>query len=227
MYRLFILLTIGCFLNIRPTQAQDSLEEIDLLKIPQKQIRNFIVNQRKNQIIRFVDVNSSVTKEEPSEGLRNHEKTYTLKQEIGKVWNAYVTANPAQSWEGKRVSFGVLFSKISNYIMYNDGQFNGLDSGQVFYINVGIMKGLENLAVAFEILKVDVDNKKIAFSYVDGGKSVGIQTIQFIDLQNGNTQVVHHTLFKSDSRFRDRFLYPFFHSRVINEYHRNMKKLIS
>lgn len=207
--------------------AQSSLEEIDLKRIPQKRIREFIMNQKASDIKQFKDVCCAISKTDNVKELRNHERIYTLKQEVGKVWDTYLAANPAKSWNGKRVTFGLVFSKISNYIMYNDGVFSGLDSGQVFYINIGIMRGLENMAVAFEIVNVDSLNKKIEFSYVDGGKSMGTQTIQFVDLHNGSTQVVHHTSFKSDSAFRDRFLYPFFHSRVINEYHRNMKKLIS
>jgi len=224
-YRMTLIVLL-CLLG-QCLHAQSSLEEIDLRRIPQKRIREYIADQKAANIKKFAEVSCTIKKPENTNGLRNHERIYVLKQEINKVWDTYVAANPAKSWNGKRVTFGVLFSKISNNIMYNDGEFNGLDSGQVFYINVGIMRGLENLAVAFEILKVDTLNKKIEFSYVDGGKSQGIQTIQFVDLHDGSTQVVHHTQFKSDSRFRDRFLYPFFHSRVINEYHRNMKKLIS
>jgi hypothetical protein len=87
---------------------------------------------------------------------------------------------------------------------------------------------LYNLAVAFEIIAIDVLNREIIFSYVEGGKSQGEQSIQFIDTKDGYTEIIHSTLFKSDSKFRDKFLYPKFHIKAINEFHKNiLRKLLS
>ena len=82
--------------------------------------------------------------------------------------------------------------------------------------------GIYNLAVALEITKIDEQNKTIVFSYVNGGKSKGEQILHFITTADGYTEIIHETLFRSDSKFRDKVLYPFFHNKAINEFHRNM-----
>jgi hypothetical protein len=125
------------------------------------------------------------------------------------------------------VSFGLLISKWQNTVMYrNDEYFAGIDTGQVFYVNLKIMKGLYNLAVGLEIVNIDSTNKSITFSYLKGGKSRGEQTIYFVPTRKGHTEIIHQTAFKSNSFFRDRFLYPYFHRIAINEFHRNMKKSV-
>ena len=86
------------------------------------------------------------------------------------------------------------------------------------------MKGLYNLAVGLEIIDIDTTNKSITYSYIQGGKSRGKQTIFFFPAKNGFTEIIHQTAFKSDSYIRDRYLYPYFHRIAINEFHRNMKR---
>jgi hypothetical protein len=44
----------------------------------------------------------------------------------------------------------------------------------------------------------------------------------FTDEGNGNTRIVHRSYFRSNSRLRDAILYPFFHKRIVNRFHRNM-----
>ncbi|MDN4165679.1 hypothetical protein QWY31_09205 [Cytophagales bacterium LB-30] len=221
-----LLLFLIFFLSGLATKAQGQLEDIDLFKIPQQKIREFIAQQKANDIHFFSEIKASVYNFNESIHFRKHRRTYRLHDNTARVWEVYNMANPSESWKGKRVSFGLVCSKKDSALIYRNGAFNGLETGQVFYINVGVMAGLENLAVAFEIVTIDPENKIIEFSYVKGGKSEGIQRLQFIEKRNGHTKVIHTSLFKSDSYMRDRFLYPFFHSKVIKEYHKNMKRLI-
>jgi hypothetical protein len=88
------------------------------------------------------------------------------------------------------------------------------------------MKGLFNIPVAFEIITIDQKKQIMEISYIDNNKSLGKQTIQFFDNGDGSTKIVHLSYFKSESAFRDSFLYPHFHNKFIREFHGNMKQLI-
>jgi hypothetical protein len=88
------------------------------------------------------------------------------------------------------------------------------------------MRGLFNLPMAFEIINIDPVERLIEFSYIDGNKARGKQTIQFTDNDDGRIRITHKSFFKSNSPFRDNLLYPYFHRKFIREFHRNMKQLI-
>ena len=45
--------------------------------------------------------------------------------------------------------------------------------------------------------------------------------------ENGKTEVSHHTFYRSGSWFRDKFIYPYFHTKAINEFHGNVRRAIS
>jgi hypothetical protein len=126
------------------------------------------------------------------------------------------------------ISFGMLVSKRQSRIQYrNDTYFAGIDTGQVFFVNLRIMGGLYNLAVGLQIVEIDTVGRSIRFSYLKGGKSMGQQLISFVPTSKGHTHIKHSTVFKSDSYLRDRYLYPYFHRIAINEFHRNMKKAMN
>jgi len=207
--------------------AQNSLNEIELYRIPQKKIRVFIVNQINNNITFFSDLHPSLVKDQDVSNFHVHQKEYRLDKELNIVWDVYNKTNPAIAWNGKKVSFGVLLSKKSNKILYpSDKRFDKVETGQVFYLNIGILQGIENLAVALEIINVDPIKKIIEFSYLKGGKAIGKQQIKFLQTNTNCTRIVHTSYFKSHSRFRDTFLYPYFHERMINEFHRNMENVL-
>ena len=64
-------------------------------------------------------------------------------------------------------------------------------------------------------------------TYGMNNTSHGKQTIQFI--ADGDKTIIKHTAyFKSKSTFRDKYLYPKFHVKFIDEFHANIqKKLIN
>ena len=94
-------------------------------------------------------------------------------------------------------------------------------------MNLKLLNGLYNLPVAFEITKIDEGNKMIEFSYLKGGKARGAQVIQLMSTDRGYTKVVHKSYVQSHSKFRDKYLYPYFHNKIINEFHGNMRRLIA
>jgi hypothetical protein len=203
--------------------SQNELSDIDLNRVPQKKIRNFIDTQIKNHVDHFSDVKASWKEGQDIKQYWQLESTYIIKDSPEKVWRLYKTVSPAVSWNGRIISFGLLLSTRSNYVMYNtDNNFSEIDTGQVFYVNLKILLGIYNLAVGLEIVSIDDVNKSIVFSYIKGGKSQGEQTVHFVGTEEGYTRIIHSTAFKSDSKFRDKFLYPYFHKKSINEFHRNI-----
>jgi len=219
-----ILMRISLFLFFLfiavPTHAQDTLGNIDMKLIPQKSIRDLLQNQFSE-----IQLQPTVRKGQDLRGYHHLESIYRLREVPERVWKTYQVTSPAESWNGRMVSFGLMISKWENLIMYrNDQDFGGIDTGQIYYINLSIMQGLYNLAVGLEIIDIDTTNKSITFSYMQGGKSRGKQTIFFLPTKNGFTEIIHQTAFKSDSYIRDRYLYPYFHRIAINEFHRNMKR---
>jgi len=206
--------------------SQASLDEIDLHRIPQKKIRNFIHHQKSLNIHAFADVRPTFTKDQDVSVYREVEKKYLIKENMHKVFESYRSTSPSVSWNGKMISFGLMFAKGSNKVLYSDEVFPGVDTGQVVYVNLRLLGGIYNLAVGFEIVDIDPDNKEIVYSYIEGGKSMGEQLLKFTDTKEGYTLLIHKTFFKSNSKFRDRFLYPPFHIKAIDEFHRNMLKVL-
>ncbi len=203
--------------------SQNCLNDIDLNRISQKKIRNYIIAQKKNHIDRFSDIEASWSSNSDVSKYHELESDYIIKDSLQKVWKLYKSVSPSVSWNGKIVSFGLLFSKRKNFLMYqNENTYSQLDTGQVFYINLKILKGIYNLAVGLEIIGIDSVQMSIRFSYIKGGKSQGEQTIHFASTEDGYTKIIHRTSFRSDSKFRDKFLYPFFHRKAIDEFHHNI-----
>lgn len=219
-------LLLVCVSPLITVFSQKSLQDIDMYLIPQKKVKQFITNQIQNNILHFTDVMPSCDKDDDISGYWKHEKSYKIKENIDDVWENYLTADPSDVWEGHIVSFGMLFSKITNEVVYRNEEYNHIDTGQVYYVNLKFWHGVYNLAVAFEVINVDEEHKVLEFSYVKSGISHGKQRIHFVADEKGNTRIYHDTYFRSHSNLRDRILYPHFHKKVINEYHRNMRHQI-
>ena len=214
---------ISVILLCRLASAQLSVDSIDLDRIPQRKIRSYLTMQKEREVNYLSDFRASCFSSIPYTDYTSMKNTYLIKQNPDSVWQVYQNTSVSESWNGKRISCGLLFSKWNEEICYYNQHFNsGVDTGQLFFINLRSMKGMLNLPLGVEVVDVYPIQKRIAFSYLEGNKSQGEQIIQFKKTTDGFTQIVHISNFKSDSKFRDKHLYPFFHTRVINEFHRNM-----
>lgn len=203
--------------------------DIDLNKIPQQEIKNLLDIQQKNKIFCISDIEATCSTEENLDNYFKQVRVYNLNQNIESVWMNYNEDSPDKVFNSRKLSFGLMLckNKGNNKIIYNNGSFGKLEKGQVIYLKLKFLKGLYKMAVAFEILNVDSINKTIEFSYVKGGSNTnGKQKIQFIDCKNGKTKIIHTSYYRSNFILRDRILYPFFHAKVTNEFHKNIKHLI-
>lgn len=209
------------------TMPHTSLQQIDLERIPQKKIREFIRYQIKNQITSFDKLASSCRPGDLMTGYRFHERVYTCNYPAEQLWQHYLAADPSITWNTSMLTFGLMISKQEQKVMYIGDIYAGASVGQVMFVTIEILGGMVKVPVAHEIIDINPEKRYLEVSYVKGGKSEGVQRISFYDNQDQTTRIVHTTYYRSASWFRDKFLYPFFHTLVINKYHDNMIKLLN
>lgn len=156
-----------------------------------------------------------------------HQKTYLVAKPINLVWKKYITLSPEVVWTGKMISFKELYDRSKNKkVQPGDLYSDPMGKGQLILLNLKILNGLINVTVGHEVMEINEIQRVIKTSYLSNSKSEGSQFIRFKELQNGTTEVSHETFYKSDSWFRDRYIYPFFHTRALNEFHGNVIKQI-
>jgi len=207
--------------------AQKELNAIDFDQINQKKVRRLIRQMQDHRIDYFSDFEASVGPDDELNFFVSYEKEYIVKEPPDLVWDSYIYSDQTDIWDNHRVSFGLLYSADSESIIYADQHYFGIEEGQIFFLNLRIINGLVNLPVAFKILRIDPDQRRIEFSYLSGGKASGIQIISMDKTDEGYVKIVHTSYVKSDSHFRDKYLYPYFHNKIINEFHQNMKKMVA
>jgi len=221
-----LLFYITLLLSTHTLYGQDSLRNIDVGMIPQKKVRLFIHNHILAHHAKFSDLRVQSNHLIDSASYCRVEQRFFLKEKISKVWNAYRSFHPAEIWNGKLITYGVSYSSNAKTISYRNSQNNSIDTGEIILLNLRLLKGTVNLAVGIEITSIDSINKCLEFCYINGDISQGLQRIQLVTTAEGYTQVIHTTLFKSKSAFRDRFIYPFFHRKTVSEFHRNIRELV-
>jgi hypothetical protein len=201
--------------------------KINVEDIPQRKVRNYIVSRSIDKMDDFSSIHASWKRNFHESDFNIIEKTFFLNYSPSDSWEFYRHANTLKMWNGKTVKFGLLLSKCTNSAISTfNSSFHEIDTGDVYFLNLKLFKGLLNVEVAFEITRIDSKQRIMEFSYIDNNKSLGKQCIQFFDDGWGNTKIVHRSYFKSDSNIRDKLFYPYFHKKFINEFHRNMGKLI-
>lgn len=204
-----------------------SLKEIDLSHITEEPVKKLIAEHIRAGMVDFDNVVSTYTKGEDLSDFSLHERIYHLPAPVPAVWEHYTQSNPSEAWNGKSLKFGMLISKKTHSVLYPGDDYEGGMAGQVLYISLKFLGGLIKLGVAHEIIEVNHNEKFMELSYVKGGASWGMQHIAFTDGGNGSTRIVHTTRYKSHSPFRDKIIYPGFHTKVVNEYHANMLRTLN
>jgi len=206
-------------------QATESLN-IDLSRIHYPKVRKFLADYQLSKPQDFDKLNA-IGYNPADSNYYEHLKTYSFKQNINDVWNAYKTIRPDQVWRGSMVRFGMQYTRHEHTITYTDSTvYAGLKAGQLIILNLRLLNGLFNLAVGHEIMDVNDKEKTIRISYLENSASQGSQFIKLSGTAGGSTQVTHKTLYKSGSWFRDKVLYPGLHTKAIGEFHGNVRKML-
>ena len=144
--------------------AQVDISTVDLKKIEQKKVRSFL-KQQSQQIKTFSDLEVSATVDDNFSGFKIYEKSYLVKENIDFVWDIYRFSCQTDVWDLNKISFALLYNSDTESLIYSNQECIGLQSGQIFYLNLKIMHGFYNLPVAFEIVDVDPKKSVIKLSY--------------------------------------------------------------
>lgn len=199
-------------------------EQIDFSRIKQAQVRALL---QKNNLFSLNDLSTLRSLcYDPSDGQHyyKHIKSFVVHASITDVWSAYKTISPQETRDGSMVSFGLMYSRKQNQIMYPGDSYAGIEAGQMFFLNLNLLGSFIQLAVGHEITAVNENDKTIKICYLQNGTSTGTQLIQVKKSKENQTEVVHETWYRSGSVFRDRVLYPGFHERGLTEFHENVKR---
>lgn len=212
-------LDINCF-------AQLPINSIDFSRIPQKKVRSLVKKQQLNGIEFFSDLKSMCYSEQDSFTYSYHRSSQTIKEKIQNVWNKIKRLKPSDEYRGKMVTFGFLYSHKLNKIMYSDDDYQEIEEGEIIFLNLRILCGIKNIAVALKVTKVDDENKTIQLCYLNNGKTEGTQQIKLAENEEGNTVICQETRYRNQSKFRQKKLYPIFHQKAVSELHENIGNAI-
>jgi hypothetical protein len=144
-------------------------------------------------------------------------KSQLIRQDINVVWNNLIHQSPSDEFDGRIVTFGLLYSKNLNSFLYKNESYKGIEEGQILFFNLHVL-GIKNIAVAMEVTRMDNDLKEIEYCYIDNGSTKGTQKFTLKSTPDGFTEITQLTNYKCKSQLRDRRLYSFFHERIVNEF---------
>lgn len=160
------------------------------------------------------------------EGYHYNSMKFEIDAPLEKVWQAYLTSNPKDTWSGKTIRFDFAYSKPNNDVYYRDSaEVPTAHVGMGFYIVLNVYR-LKKLPASLEITKIDEKEKVFEYTYLTTNTAQGRQSIRLSDLGNGRTGISHVTYFKSLSKFRDQYLYPPIHEALLEEFHQNVMNLL-
>ena len=167
----------------------------------------------------------SICYEESDPSYYSHLEKYRYDLPLEPVWDAYVKIDPGKAWAGRMIHFRQLYSRETGEEVFPGQKYaGGMGVGQVILLNLHVFGGAVKLTVGHEVMEVDRAKKLIRICYLENSKSQGSQFIRFEALEDGRTEVSHQTFYRSGSWFRDNLIYPYFHTKAINEFHGNVRR---
>lgn len=198
---------------------------IDFHRIKQEKVRRLLLENGLISLHDLSQLQSFCFDHTDGKHYHKHSKSFIFNADIDTVWNGYKTISPQETRKGSMVSFGLMYSRRRNEIMYPSDTYHGIEEGQIIFLNLNLFANMVNLAVGHEITGVNDQEKTIQICYLQNGASTGTQRIQLM-AKNGATEVIHETWYRSGSLFRDKVLYPGFHEKGLTEFHENVKNKI-
>lgn len=196
---------------------------IDLLRVKQRSVHKLFARNKIKTLKNLADLQSFCYDPNNGRTFYKHVKSFRISAPLENVWRTYKTIPPQDTWRGRMVSFGMMYSRQENHITFSNDAYAGLAPGQLIFLNLNLFANKAHLAVGHEVVDVLEDKKHIKICYVQNGASIGTQLIQLNKVTETETEVIHETWYTSGSWLRDKILYPMFHARAITEFHTNVK----
>lgn len=199
------------------------IDSVDFNRIQHKQVRKLITRQKQFGVRTFDDIHPVCYNLPDSNIYKTFKKSELIRQDINVVWNNLIHQSPSEEFDGRIVSFGLLYSKKLNNFLYRNESYAGIEEGQILFFNLRVLSGIKNIAVAMEVTKMDSDHKELEYCYVDNGSTKGTQKFSLRSTPEGFTEITQVTKYKCKSRLRDRRLYSFFHEKIVMEFFATIK----
>jgi len=203
------------------------LSKIDFGKIKQLKIRAFLQMQISNGSKRIADIRSTMPDDSD---LKNYSSvTDTILSDLSPeiLFDHYVNCDINTAWNcGESLQLGLVLDKKSGQHFYAGSDIQNAQEGFLMYVQMKYWNIL-TIANAQEVVEVNEIEKRLVFSYIEGSKSSGKQVVLFHNLENGGCKIEHISFFRSNSRIRDKYFYPYFHKKTILLYHKNMCAMLN
>lgn len=216
------LLMLTYLLSVFYSHAQDA-DFVELNKIQDQKVLKFLSDKNLKSTSNFKAL-KNVCAEEGN--YSTHMKNYEIPYSFEKVWKHYSQGNVKEIWSGNKLKFKLAYNSFDNRFLYEDNDEFSIREDQVIISKLSFFRSLMNIVVAHRIYAIDEDEKTITFCYTEGGKSEGTQIIKISRKSPSETVVTHVTFYRNKSKIRDKYLYPFFHTLVIDQLHENLFRLI-
>lgn len=199
-------------------------ESVDFKRIPNKKVVKLLQDFKIETKEDLAQLSTSCYTKSQLE-YSSTSKSFLIDGNINEVWDAYKRMSPTEDDKNK-VRFNLLYSANSDKVYYLKDSYEGMKEGEVVFWNLKFLMGLIKVPVGQKVMDVDDENKYFKICYLTQGKTQGSQYIQLYPTEDGKTQVIHYTVYRSDSSFRDKKLYPGFHNKAITEYHESVMSLL-
>ena len=147
-----------------------------------------------------------------------HKKTYRFTGDALEAFDLLTKLRPHEIWHGTS-RFEMEYDPASKMLLGKTQELPEIAIGQIFFLELDIIKQMQ-IPVAFQVVELDRETRSVSFSYLKQNKSNGIQRITFED-DGEKFKIIHETHFQSESKFRDKFLYGVFHTKLLNNVWKN------
>jgi hypothetical protein len=223
----FFAQSICCFTLLCSLQAnsQLSISDLETERIHAKHLVNYLHEQEALKIKLFQEFEVSWKVTTDTNDFVTYKREFLVMEQLEKVWETYAGTNPSISWKSSRSDLGLMYDRNRDRVLYAEDSIPALQPGNLLFVNLKLLKGLYKMATAFEVTEISREKARMELSYIETGVARGKQSIFLEATEEGFTKVTHITKIKSDSKFRDKVIYPFFHNKIINEFHKNMNRL--
>lgn len=217
---LFLLVFFSCVNAL----AQTRLDDVQVAKINFPKVVEYLHHQMDNGNQYFDGIKPSLKPGSKNDDYHVIAREFLIKDNLDAVWNTYLKAGLQKAWNTKKINYGFSYSRHLDSLFYTGDEACKLESGLIVFLNLKMLFGFKNLAMAFEVTQIDVEDKVLEFSYLKGNETEGKQQLIFDRTSKGYTLITHLSYYKSRVKPRDK-LYPLVHTQIINRFHRNMKEI--
>ena len=148
-------------------------------------------------------------------------RAYIHRGNADEVFAKFTALSPDKVWNGK-IYFEVGHDANTDltYTRKDELLIAPINVGQIYVSNLTITEKMK-LPVALMVTDINHTERTFTVSYLANNKSHGFQKIYF-DQVRDEVRIRHETYYKSDSNFRDNFLYRPIHNMLLDIFYEDM-----